>query len=35
MESLRRQIRLLEDKLRKTKTAERPLDENRVSNRHY
>ncbi|CAF3438912.1 unnamed protein product [Rotaria sp. Silwood1] len=31
IESLRRQNRLLEDKLRKTKTAERPMDENRVS----
>ncbi|CAF5169631.1 unnamed protein product, partial [Rotaria magnacalcarata] len=29
IESLRRQVRLLEDKLRKTKTAERPLDENK------
>ncbi|CAF0721783.1 unnamed protein product [Adineta steineri] len=29
IESLRRQVRLLEDKLRKTRTAERPLDENR------
>ncbi|CAF5046911.1 unnamed protein product, partial [Rotaria sp. Silwood1] len=29
IESLRRQNRLLEDKLRKTKTAERPMDENR------
>lgn len=30
VESLRRQIRLLEDKLRKTRTAERPLDEPKV-----
>ncbi|CAF3018001.1 unnamed protein product [Rotaria sp. Silwood2] len=29
IESLRRQVRLLEDKLRKTKTAERPMDETR------
>ncbi|CAF4048960.1 unnamed protein product, partial [Rotaria sordida] len=29
IESLRRQVRLLEDKLRRTKTAERPMDENR------
>ncbi|CAF1295830.1 unnamed protein product, partial [Adineta ricciae] len=29
IESLRRQVRLLEDKLRKTKTAERPLDDTR------
>ena len=31
VESLRRQVRLLEDKLRKTRTAERPFDETRVN----
>ena len=35
VESLRRQIRLLEDKLRKTRTAERPFDENRVNHFYY